>query len=79
MMLYYRFLHPMGPLNPFQEKKIDDIENTAAANTHEIVSSSSSTSPDFTRRKRPVMYKVSIRRTFKSLYPVDIDNNVSIR
>lgn len=76
MLLYYRFFHPMGPLNPFQSKKSSDLEDGAAANTQKTISSSS-TSPDYSSNKRPVMHKVSMRRTFKSLYPVD--NNISIR
>lgn len=80
MMLYYRFFHPMGPLNPFQNKKSSDLEPGATANTQVTTSSpsSTSTSPDYSTKKRPVMHKVSMKRTFKSLYPVD-NNNMSVR
>lgn len=77
MMLYYRFFHPMGPLNPFQSQKSSDLESGIAANTQVTISSDSSTTPDYNVKKRPVMHKVSMKRTFKSLYPVD-NNNFSV-
>lgn len=78
MMLYYRFFHPMGPLNPFQSQKSSDLENGIAGNTQVTFSSDSSTSPDHNVKNRPVLHKVSMKRTFKSVYPVD-NNNISIR
>ncbi|KAK8380593.1 hypothetical protein O3P69_016883 [Scylla paramamosain] len=77
MLLYYRFLHPMGPLNPFKSKKIGDLEEGGAATTQKPQSSSSSTSPS-QGKARNLRHKVSIRRTFKSLYPVDNNTSFSV-
>ncbi|XP_068230219.1 uncharacterized protein [Palaemon carinicauda] len=69
LILYYRFFHPMGPLNPFEKwkkKSQPDAENGErlkdAQETHGTNSSES---------KRACVYRASIRRNIKCLYPHD--------
>lgn len=79
MLVYYRFLHPMGPLNPFKSKSSGDLEEGGTATTQkpQLSSSYSSTSPS-QGKARNLRHKVSMRRTFKSLYPVDNNTSFSV-
>nr|XP_045616315.1 uncharacterized protein LOC123769273 [Procambarus clarkii] len=67
MVLYYRFFHPMGPLNPFknESKEAIDAEKGTLSSGKRL-----SPSPDCNANTRHEACRVSVRREFKYMYPV---------
>lgn len=66
MALYYRFLHPVGPLNPFASwfEEAKDTEKGKVSFDEECDSY-----PDCNGNTRSTTYRPSLRRDFKYLYP----------
>ncbi|XP_064104747.1 uncharacterized protein LOC135214407 [Macrobrachium nipponense] len=67
LILYYRFFHPMGPLNPFEKwtkhTQADAEKGERLKDGQEIHSKKCS------ETKQVCVYRASIRRNIKSLYP----------